>query len=614
MFLQLKDLTSQKLISVPVEGLTFGREGGDAQLQVPDMGVSKRHAEVFYEDGSWYLKDLGSSNGTMLANERIGDPTELLPGDVFQLSKRKFEVLKVVDGDDPGDAPSEPDLPAMTEPVRESVARAAKPAPAAKRPATPVRPSAAPKVAPTRDAQPSAVGPEADAEGDDELGKAGVGRVLSGVPKAIAYYLVNVPLMLLNPLGTIRKGVEERPAEPMGRLELIAWALPATLFIGAVGVLSTVLTALITGQVGAAIASSVVGLVVGAVVGAVVAVVLGLIWHSLTSFFVVKLFKGSCDARGRTNFFLQSLTVSILVALPGGLSTIVSAVIAQLGGGPLRFLMLVPIVMSAAATGLVFFMQYRWYDSFNVARWVKTVMLVLAALSAASRLVAVGAVVKGGGPVMAGAPTDLPQPKAPGAPAIEDDEPEPQAKRPEGVDATGPGAAAAKPPEPGAAPPSPAIDKPGEGAPRRDDAAGAKNDAAKTPPRAAEPTAPERPREAQGDTPRAGADVPVAENLPAAPPEARTTPPSPPQGTGYPAWRAKVDAIERRISDDPTLLKGAVLKGYLALQEKTAEADTTVRKAYKKADVKTLGHLRDAELYEKSKGTVNDLYKALFPK
>jgi pSer/pThr/pTyr-binding forkhead associated (FHA) protein len=124
MILQLKDLASQKLISVPEEGLTFGREGGDAQVQVADMGVSKRHAEIFCEGGAWFLKDLGSSNGTMLANERIADATEILPGDVFQLSKRKFEVLEVVeDGAEEEEAPPEDDGPMMTEPERKPAAR-----------------------------------------------------------------------------------------------------------------------------------------------------------------------------------------------------------------------------------------------------------------------------------------------------------------------------------------------------------------------------------------------------------------------------------------------------------------------------------------------------------
>src|SRR5262245_39055908 len=92
--LELKDLATQKPVIVPEEGLTFGREGGDANIQLRDTGVSKRHARVFGENGAWFLEDLGSSNGTWLQKERIKDATELLPGDIFQMSQAKFEVVQ----------------------------------------------------------------------------------------------------------------------------------------------------------------------------------------------------------------------------------------------------------------------------------------------------------------------------------------------------------------------------------------------------------------------------------------------------------------------------------------------------------------------------------------
>lgn len=94
--LELKDLATQKPLIVPEEGLTFGREGGDANIQLRDTGVSKRHARVFGENGAWFLEDLGSSNGTWLQKERIKDATELLPGDIFQMSQAKFEVVQVM--------------------------------------------------------------------------------------------------------------------------------------------------------------------------------------------------------------------------------------------------------------------------------------------------------------------------------------------------------------------------------------------------------------------------------------------------------------------------------------------------------------------------------------
>src|SRR5438105_10255131 len=141
--LQLKDLQTTKSIVVPEEGVTFGREGGDANVLLRDTGVSKRHARVFGENGAWFLEDLGSSNGTWLQKERIKDATELLPGDVFQLSQAKFEVVQVTAsddeveptsqarGDEGGRAGAEEDAPMDEEPLADENEPTPKPMPAA---------------------------------------------------------------------------------------------------------------------------------------------------------------------------------------------------------------------------------------------------------------------------------------------------------------------------------------------------------------------------------------------------------------------------------------------------------------------------------------------------
>jgi len=43
------------------------------EIQVSNPGVSRRHAEVFYSDGLWILKDLGSGNGTFVDGNRIDE-------------------------------------------------------------------------------------------------------------------------------------------------------------------------------------------------------------------------------------------------------------------------------------------------------------------------------------------------------------------------------------------------------------------------------------------------------------------------------------------------------------------------------------------------------------
>jgi len=617
MFLQLKDLASQKLITVPEEGMTFGREGGDAQVQVADMGVSKRHAEVFCEDGAWFLKDLGSSNGTMLANERIGDATEILPGDVFQLSKRKFEVLKVVEDDagDEGDEPQDDDPP-MTEPERKAPPKpAAKPA--AKSAPPPAKKPAAQKMAPAGNAgrEPTRAGPEGSG-GDEELGNASVGQVLAGVPKAIGYYLVNVPLLLLNPFGTVRKAIEEQPRDPMGRMELIAWALPGNVVSGAMGFIAGLIAQLVMGAL--SVGSLIGGLIVGAIVAVVASVVTGLIWHPLVGWVVEKLFKGESDARGRTNYFLQTQTAIILAVIPSGLTIIIAAVRARFG---IPLIGLIPVVLSAATGALSLFVFIKWMEAFNTAKWVKIVGLVLLALTALSALAGIPGALSGGGGggvaiASAGGGGDvevgdvddaqkqaLDAMKAAGATAeqIKQAEEAYKASKAAMKAAEKAAADAEKAGDEAVKAADEAVKKAGDGAKKAGDEVKKAADEVKAKP----PPPVEEPK-----------DEPKPAVVKAAEPETVKAPPPPlPSGGGYPAWRAKYDNIEKRVTEDPTVLrKGPVLKAYQDLQEKTSEAAAKVRKDYKKIDPRTEAHLRDAELYETSGKTVDELYKALFGK
>ena len=47
--------------------------------------VSRRHAEVFHEDGEFRLRDLGSTNGTFLNGQQIRDPSPLQAGDKIEI-------------------------------------------------------------------------------------------------------------------------------------------------------------------------------------------------------------------------------------------------------------------------------------------------------------------------------------------------------------------------------------------------------------------------------------------------------------------------------------------------------------------------------------------------
>jgi two-component system NtrC family sensor kinase len=55
------------------------------QVPLTDNSVSRRHAELRPQNGSWILTDLGSSNGTYLNGVRIDGPTRLKHGDQIKL-------------------------------------------------------------------------------------------------------------------------------------------------------------------------------------------------------------------------------------------------------------------------------------------------------------------------------------------------------------------------------------------------------------------------------------------------------------------------------------------------------------------------------------------------
>ena len=57
----------------------------DCDCVVPEDCASRRHAEIWREGGRWFLRDLGSRNGTRLNGMLVAGPVEIRAGDRVSL-------------------------------------------------------------------------------------------------------------------------------------------------------------------------------------------------------------------------------------------------------------------------------------------------------------------------------------------------------------------------------------------------------------------------------------------------------------------------------------------------------------------------------------------------
>jgi len=75
------------------EEVTVGRAPG-CGVRVDDSYTSSIHARVFRRDGTVWVEDLGSTNGTWLNGERLSAPAKVDRGDLVQVGGTVFEVAR----------------------------------------------------------------------------------------------------------------------------------------------------------------------------------------------------------------------------------------------------------------------------------------------------------------------------------------------------------------------------------------------------------------------------------------------------------------------------------------------------------------------------------------
>lgn len=70
---------------------TIGRRDENS-LVIDDSFVSGAHAEVMFDQGAWWLVDLGSTNGTFVGGRPVRARVSLADGDVVQFGRATFRV------------------------------------------------------------------------------------------------------------------------------------------------------------------------------------------------------------------------------------------------------------------------------------------------------------------------------------------------------------------------------------------------------------------------------------------------------------------------------------------------------------------------------------------
>ena len=80
--------------TVAVSGNMVVGRAAECELTLDDTFVSQQHARLFAKNGSWYVEDLGSTNGTFVNDQRLGAPAMVQPGDRIRTGTTIMELRR----------------------------------------------------------------------------------------------------------------------------------------------------------------------------------------------------------------------------------------------------------------------------------------------------------------------------------------------------------------------------------------------------------------------------------------------------------------------------------------------------------------------------------------
>ena len=85
----ISGFASQQDFELGKEPTVIGRHP-ECEIQIDDISVSRRHAQILYTGGSFYLEDLDSRNGTFLNDQQVLQATKLYDESEIRISEAVF--------------------------------------------------------------------------------------------------------------------------------------------------------------------------------------------------------------------------------------------------------------------------------------------------------------------------------------------------------------------------------------------------------------------------------------------------------------------------------------------------------------------------------------------
>ncbi len=73
--------------------MLIGR-AAECEIRIDDTYASQQHARLFGKSGTWYVEDLGSTNGTFVNEQRLAAPAIVQPGDKIRVGTTAMELRR----------------------------------------------------------------------------------------------------------------------------------------------------------------------------------------------------------------------------------------------------------------------------------------------------------------------------------------------------------------------------------------------------------------------------------------------------------------------------------------------------------------------------------------